>query len=95
MLSPVNTAAAQQVEEHSPGMGPPWGCGCAKLETSSQPRVTEPTVSIAFQIWSFELASPLHELRGHSGCVRCSTFSEDGSLLATGDDNGEVRVECR
>ncbi|XP_063111486.1 apoptotic protease-activating factor 1 isoform X2 [Cavia porcellus] len=43
------------------------------------------------KIWSFELASPLHELRGHSGCVRCSTFSEDGSLLATGDDNGEVR----
>lgn len=47
---------------------------------------------IAFQIWSFELPSPLHELEGHTGCVRCSAFSLDGILLATGDDNGEIRV---
>lgn len=47
---------------------------------------------IAFQIWSFELPSPLHELEGHTGCVRCSAFSLDGMLLATGDDNGEIRV---
>lgn len=47
---------------------------------------------IAFQIWSFELLSPLHELKGHKGCVRCSVFSMDSTLLATGDDNGEIRV---
>ncbi|XP_062059057.1 apoptotic protease-activating factor 1 isoform X1 [Lepus europaeus] len=44
------------------------------------------------KIWTFELLSPLHELRGHNGCVRCSAFSVDSSLLATGDDNGEIRV---
>ncbi|XP_028736052.1 apoptotic protease-activating factor 1 isoform X2 [Peromyscus leucopus] len=44
------------------------------------------------QIWSFELLSPLHELKGHTGCVRCSAFSLDGILLATGDDNGEIRM---
>lgn len=44
------------------------------------------------QIWSFECLSPLHELRGHKGCVRCSVFSVDSTLLATGDDNGEIRV---
>ncbi|KAL6092958.1 hypothetical protein STEG23_002904, partial [Scotinomys teguina] len=44
------------------------------------------------KIWSFELLSPLHELKGHAGCVRCSAFSLDGILLATGDDNGEVRI---
>ncbi|EGW13120.1 Apoptotic protease-activating factor 1 [Cricetulus griseus] len=44
------------------------------------------------QIWSFELPSPLHELKGHTGCVRCSAFSLDGILLATGDDNGEIRI---
>lgn len=47
---------------------------------------------LAFQIWSFELLSPLHELKGHKGCVRCSVFSMDSTLLATGDDNGEIRV---
>uniref|UniRef100_A0A673VA73 Apoptotic protease-activating factor 1 n=1 Tax=Suricata suricatta TaxID=37032 RepID=A0A673VA73_SURSU len=44
------------------------------------------------KIWSFELLSPLHELRGHKGCVRCSAFSVDSTLLATGDDNGEIRI---
>lgn len=44
------------------------------------------------KIWSFELLSPLHELRGHKGCVRCSVFSGDSTLLATGDDNGEIRI---
>ncbi|XP_071465710.1 apoptotic protease-activating factor 1 isoform X1 [Marmota flaviventris] len=44
------------------------------------------------KIWSFELPSPLHELKGHNGCVRCSAFSVDSSLLATGDDNGEIRI---
>ncbi|XP_011789960.1 PREDICTED: apoptotic protease-activating factor 1 isoform X5 [Colobus angolensis palliatus] len=44
------------------------------------------------KIWSFDLLLPLHELRGHSGCVRCSAFSVDGTLLATGDDNGEIRI---
>ncbi|ERE91409.1 apoptotic protease-activating factor 1 [Cricetulus griseus] len=44
------------------------------------------------KIWSFELPSPLHELKGHTGCVRCSAFSLDGILLATGDDNGEIRI---
>ncbi|XP_059101469.1 apoptotic protease-activating factor 1 [Peromyscus eremicus] len=44
------------------------------------------------KIWSFELLSPLHELKGHTGCVRCSAFSLDGILLATGDDNGEIRI---
>ncbi|KAF4022566.1 hypothetical protein G4228_014682 [Cervus hanglu yarkandensis] len=43
------------------------------------------------KIWRFELLSPLHELRGHKGCVRCSSFSVDSALLATGDDNGEIR----
>ncbi|XP_044797396.1 apoptotic protease-activating factor 1 isoform X4 [Bubalus bubalis] len=43
------------------------------------------------KIWSFELLSPLHELRGHKGCVRCSSFSVDSTFLATGDDNGEIR----
>ncbi|XP_036154141.1 apoptotic protease-activating factor 1 isoform X2 [Myotis myotis] len=44
------------------------------------------------KIWSFELLSPLHELKGHKGCVRCSAFSVDSTLLATGDDNGEIRI---
>lgn len=44
------------------------------------------------KIWSFDLLSPLHELKGHNGCVRCSAFSLDGILLATGDDNGEIRI---
>ncbi|XP_037701212.1 apoptotic protease-activating factor 1 isoform X4 [Choloepus didactylus] len=44
------------------------------------------------KIWSFELLSPLRELRGHNGCVRCSVFSVDSTLLATGDDNGEIRI---
>ncbi|XP_042103042.1 apoptotic protease-activating factor 1 isoform X7 [Ovis aries] len=44
------------------------------------------------KIWSFELLSPLHELRGHKGCVRCSSFSVDNTMLATGDDNGEIRI---
>uniref|UniRef100_A0ABK0LF43 Apoptotic peptidase activating factor 1 n=1 Tax=Rattus norvegicus TaxID=10116 RepID=A0ABK0LF43_RAT len=44
------------------------------------------------KIWSFELPSPLHELKGHNSCVRCSAFSLDGILLATGDDNGEIRI---
>uniref|UniRef100_A0A452G611 Apoptotic protease-activating factor 1 n=1 Tax=Capra hircus TaxID=9925 RepID=A0A452G611_CAPHI len=44
------------------------------------------------KIWSFELLSPLHELRGHKGCVRCSSFSVDNTMLATGDDNGEIRM---
>ncbi|XP_043825125.1 apoptotic protease-activating factor 1 isoform X1 [Dromiciops gliroides] len=44
------------------------------------------------KIWSFESHSPLHELRGHEGCVRCSVFSGDSALLATGDDNGEIRI---
>ncbi|XP_043296098.1 apoptotic protease-activating factor 1 isoform X2 [Cervus canadensis] len=44
------------------------------------------------KIWRFELLSPLHELRGHKGCVRCSSFSVDSALLATGDDNGEIRI---
>uniref|UniRef100_A0A452TH38 Apoptotic peptidase activating factor 1 n=1 Tax=Ursus maritimus TaxID=29073 RepID=A0A452TH38_URSMA len=44
------------------------------------------------KIWSFDLLSPLHELRGHKGCVRCSVFSVDSTLLATGDDNGEIRI---
>uniref|UniRef100_A0A8I4A185 Apoptotic protease-activating factor 1 n=1 Tax=Callithrix jacchus TaxID=9483 RepID=A0A8I4A185_CALJA len=44
------------------------------------------------KIWSFDLLSPLHELRGHNGCVRCSAFSVDSTLLATGDDNGEIRI---
>ncbi|KAM6215658.1 apoptotic protease-activating factor 1 isoform 2-T2 [Rhynchocyon petersi] len=44
------------------------------------------------KIWDFDLLSPLHELTGHKGCVRCSVFSVDSNLLATGDDNGEVRI---
>nr|KAF6451594.1 apoptotic peptidase activating factor 1 [Molossus molossus] len=44
------------------------------------------------KIWSFDLLSPLHELKGHKGCVRCSVFSVDSTLLATGDDNGEIRI---
>ncbi|XP_011847615.1 PREDICTED: apoptotic protease-activating factor 1 isoform X4 [Mandrillus leucophaeus] len=44
------------------------------------------------KIWSFDLLLPLHELRGHNGCVRCSAFSVDSTLLATGDDNGEIRI---
>ncbi|XP_064139764.1 apoptotic protease-activating factor 1 isoform X4 [Loxodonta africana] len=44
------------------------------------------------KIWNFDLLFPLHELSGHTGCVRCSVFSVDSTLLATGDDNGEIRI---
>ncbi|XP_066489510.1 apoptotic protease-activating factor 1 isoform X2 [Tiliqua scincoides] len=43
------------------------------------------------KIWSSESSSLLHTLNGHEGCVRCCTFSLN-ELLATGDDNGEIRV---
>ncbi|OXB76931.1 UNVERIFIED_CONTAM: hypothetical protein H355_002402 [Colinus virginianus] len=44
------------------------------------------------KIWSFESSSVLHELRGHEACVRCSAFSPNNKLLATGDDKGDIRI---
>lgn len=44
------------------------------------------------KVWRFNSPTPLYELSGHKGAVRCCRFSFDSTLLATGDDNGEIRL---
>ncbi|XP_004700807.1 apoptotic protease-activating factor 1 [Echinops telfairi] len=63
-------------------------CDISPDETKFSSTSTDKTA----KIWNFEHSFPLHELRGHKGCVRCSVFSADSTLLATGDDNGEIRI---
>ncbi|RXM36709.1 Apoptotic protease-activating factor 1 [Acipenser ruthenus] len=46
------------------------------------------------KIWSFDSTSALHILNGHKDCVRSCRFSWDNQCLATGDDNGEIRIWC-
>lgn len=44
------------------------------------------------KVWHCETLDCVHTLKGHSECVRSCRFSWDGCRLATGDDNGEIRL---
>uniref|UniRef100_A0A4W3JJF3 Apoptotic protease-activating factor 1 n=1 Tax=Callorhinchus milii TaxID=7868 RepID=A0A4W3JJF3_CALMI len=44
------------------------------------------------KIWNFSRTAPLYVLTGHKACVRSCRFSKDNEYLATGDDNGEIRI---
>lgn len=43
-------------------------------------------------MWNSESWQFVHALVGHQECVRSCRFSWDSRRLATGDDNGEIRV---
>ncbi|GCC32636.1 hypothetical protein chiPu_0011099, partial [Chiloscyllium punctatum] len=43
-------------------------------------------------ILSLNSTIPLHSLTGHNACVRSCKFTWDNDCLATGDDNGEIRI---
>uniref|UniRef100_A0A8B9I1D4 Apoptotic protease-activating factor 1 n=1 Tax=Astyanax mexicanus TaxID=7994 RepID=A0A8B9I1D4_ASTMX len=44
------------------------------------------------KVWSCASWEMVFSLKGHKACVRSCRFSWDGKRLATGDDNGEIRV---
>jgi len=46
----------------------------------------------AIQLRSLQDGQILHEMSGHSSFVMSFTFSSDGNLLATGEDNGTIKV---
>lgn len=43
-------------------------------------------------LWDWENGSQIAELRGHSGLVTSIAFNSDGTIMATGDSEGEVRI---
>uniref|UniRef100_A0A8C6UJV2 Apoptotic peptidase activating factor 1 n=1 Tax=Neogobius melanostomus TaxID=47308 RepID=A0A8C6UJV2_9GOBI len=47
------------------------------------------------KVWHCETWDCVHTLKGHSECVRSCMFSWDGRRIATGDDNGEIRICSR
>uniref|UniRef100_A0A8C6NTZ7 Apoptotic peptidase activating factor 1 n=1 Tax=Nothobranchius furzeri TaxID=105023 RepID=A0A8C6NTZ7_NOTFU len=47
------------------------------------------------KLWSIPSWQCTHTLRGHQECVRSCRFSWDSRRLATGDDNGEIRVRIQ
>uniref|UniRef100_A0A674D376 Apoptotic protease-activating factor 1 n=1 Tax=Salmo trutta TaxID=8032 RepID=A0A674D376_SALTR len=47
------------------------------------------------QVWSSASWECVRLLNGHQDCVRSCRFSWDGRRLATGDDNGEIRICSR
>lgn len=44
------------------------------------------------KVWSSTSWEMTFLLKGHKDCVRSCRFSWDNKRLATGDDNGEIRV---
>ncbi|XP_035535121.1 apoptotic protease-activating factor 1 isoform X2 [Morone saxatilis] len=44
------------------------------------------------KLWHCESWQCVHTLSGHQDCVRSCRFSWDSRRLATGDDNGEIRI---
>ncbi|KAG9345687.1 hypothetical protein JZ751_008831, partial [Albula glossodonta] len=52
------------------------------------------SADVTAKIWSCESWACLHVLNGHQDCVRSCCFSWDSKSLATGDDNGEIRVSA-
>jgi WD40 repeat protein len=49
-------------------------------------------VGPSVQIWDVSSSQPLSILTGHDGKVHCLAYSHDGKLLASGGQNGLVRV---
>lgn len=47
------------------------------------------------QLWHCESWQCVHMLKGHQECVRSCRFSWDSRRVATGDDNGEIRVSLQ
>ncbi|KAK7886125.1 hypothetical protein WMY93_025746 [Mugilogobius chulae] len=50
------------------------------------------SADLTVKVWRCDTWECVHSLTGHSECVRSCRFSWDGRRIATGDDNGEIRL---
>ncbi|XP_078091593.1 apoptotic protease-activating factor 1 isoform X2 [Mustelus asterias] len=69
--------------------------GAAVLSCDASPsgnKIASVSADKSAKIWSLNSTMPLHVLTGHSACVRSCRFTWDNEYLATGDDNGEIRI---
>ncbi|XP_078409567.1 apoptotic protease-activating factor 1 isoform X2 [Cetorhinus maximus] len=60
--------------------------------SSSGSEIASASADKSAKIWSLNSTMPLHVLTGHNACVRSCKFTWDNKSLATGDDNGEIRI---
>ncbi|XP_041058700.1 apoptotic protease-activating factor 1 isoform X4 [Carcharodon carcharias] len=60
--------------------------------SSSGSEIASASADKSAKIWSLNSTLPLHVLTGHNACVRSCKFTWDNKSLATGDDNGEIRI---
>ncbi|XP_072418570.1 apoptotic protease-activating factor 1 isoform X1 [Chiloscyllium punctatum] len=69
--------------------------GAAVLSCDASPngsRIASASADKSAKILSLNSTIPLHSLTGHNACVRSCKFTWDNDCLATGDDNGEIRI---
>ncbi|XP_051889659.1 apoptotic protease-activating factor 1 isoform X2 [Pristis pectinata] len=55
-------------------------------------KVVSASADKSAKIWSLKSTVPPLVLAGHNACVRSCRFTWDNEYLATGDDNGEIRI---
>ncbi|XP_062928578.1 apoptotic protease-activating factor 1 isoform X1 [Mobula hypostoma] len=55
-------------------------------------KVVSASADKSAKIWSLKNTMPPLVLAGHNACVRSCRFTWDNEYLATGDDNGEIRI---
>ncbi|HKG13304.1 MAG TPA: WD40 repeat domain-containing protein, partial [Pyrinomonadaceae bacterium] len=79
-------------EEYSLGEQPPIGCGCDFNRDSSLFAFTEYLEGEVVRVVDVKSGRAVARLEAHPGVVRALAFSDDGSLLASGSDDGVARV---
>uniref|UniRef100_A0A8C5N8Q5 Apoptotic protease-activating factor 1 n=1 Tax=Gouania willdenowi TaxID=441366 RepID=A0A8C5N8Q5_GOUWI len=80
-----NTESAEKVQDIEAHRGAILSC-----DVSTDGRLFATTSADKTAKWTIDTFH--HTLSGHQDCVRSCRFSWDGQRLATGDDNGEIRL---
>ncbi|XP_038667225.1 apoptotic protease-activating factor 1 isoform X1 [Scyliorhinus canicula] len=69
--------------------------GSAVLSCDASPsgsKIASASADKSAKIWCLNSTMPPLVLTGHNACVRSCKFTWDNEYLATGDDNGEIRI---
>ena len=66
--------------------------GCRSLESSAKPVKVEDLTLASTATTASESAQPLDTLTGHSNYVQAIAISTDGQILASGGDDGAIKL---
>ncbi len=90
---PVPTKfVAWDIESRKSILEGPWPSAGGPLRISPDGKMLAVAADAGLDLWDLEARKLRVKLRGHHGFPQSATFSTDGKLIATGDEQGIIRL---